>query len=472
MTFRQPYLRALPAVDRLLQEETIKEASQKLPRKLILEAAQNVIENYRNLILQANSTEELEKINVNPRDLAEEATYWAEYRYQPNLKKVINATGTVLHTNLGRAPLAEEATEAMAQVADSYCNLELSLEGGERGSRLQHLEDIICELTGAEAAMVVNNNAAAVFLVLNTLASGGEVIVSRGQLVEIGGSFRVPDVMSASGAHLVEVGTTNKCYPSDYQNALNENTCLYLKVHTSNYQIVGFTQEVNREKLVSLGQEAGIPVMEDLGSGVLLDLTSYGLPPEPTVQECIEAGVDIVTFSGDKLLGGPQAGVIVGKKELIEKVRKNQVARALRIEKLTIAALEATLRLYLEPEKALEKVPVLRMLTRSEDDLKKQAQRLQRRLRKELPAGEVRVEKGFSTVGGGAFPLAELPSYILSFSSLYISVENFARKLRLEEPPLVARIQHDSLLLDVRTIKAEEEKKVAEVMRNALHKML
>ncbi len=473
MSFRQDYLRSLPAVDVLLQEEPLKELAERLPRKLILQSAQEVIDSYRRCIMDAETAADLESLKIVPAELAAEAALKAESHAGTSLRAVINATGTILHTNLGRAPLPQCAVDALADTAGTYCNLEYSLETGERDSRMAHLEELLCELTGAEDALVVNNNAAAVFLVLNTLASGGEVIVSRGQLVEIGGSFRIPDVMSASGARLVEVGTTNKCYPGDYEAAINEHTALLLKVHTSNYRIMGFTREVERGDMVELGRRAGISVMEDLGSGTLLDLASPELPSEPTVPECLDAGVSVVTFSGDKLLGGPQAGIILGKKKIIDELHRNQILRALRVDKLTIAALENTLRLYFDPHTALAEVPVLRMLKREKEDLKRQATELQRLLQNELQhqQGEWEVTEGTSTVGGGAFPLAELPTYLVSFKAEGISPGKLARELRFADPPVVVRLQHDCLLMDVRTILSGQEEQIVSAMRNALDKL-
>lgn len=468
MTFRKSFLRSLPAVDRLLQEEALTGIAGEMPRKLILEAAQETIDLYRERILAAMSAGEIESMKIEPEMLAREAALLAKSRSGLSLCPVINATGTVIHTNLGRSPLSDAAVQSVHDTSAYYCNLELSLETGKRDSRLAHVESLLCELTGAEAAMVVNNNAAAVLLALNTLADNGEVIVSRGQLVEIGGSFRIPEVMKAGGARLVEVGTTNKCYLSDYAEAINDDTAMLLKVHTSNYRIMGFTEEVGREELVELGRRSGVPVMEDLGSGTLLDLTDYGLPPEPRVQDCLREGMPLVTFSGDKLLGGPQAGIVVGEKGLIKRCRNNQLLRALRVDKYTIAALEATLRIYRDKEKALREIPVLNMLTRDSEDLKRQAQRLLRRLKRHIDSGELRLVEGISAVGGGAFPLAELPTFLVSFKPEGISLAELTAKLRKGDPPLVARVQQDCLLLDVRTLLPDQEKEVVRVLAEAL----
>ncbi|MDZ4132161.1 MAG: L-seryl-tRNA(Sec) selenium transferase, partial [Dethiobacteria bacterium] len=364
MTDFQKLLRELPAVDRLLREPLLDDLATRLPRRVILQAVQETINLYRNQINEHKSDHLiLDQLNLSPQSIALEAATLAEKRAGSNLKPLINATGIVIHTNLGRAPLAGSAVKALSAVAANYNNLELSLDDGKRGSRQEHLEALLCELSGAEAAIVLNNNAAAVFLALKALTAGREVVVSRGQLVEIGGSFRIPEIMAASGAHLVEVGTTNKTYLSDYKNAVTENSAAFLKVHSSNYHMVGFTAEVNAADLAALAHKHDLLVIEDLGSGVLLDLEKYGLPAEPRVQDSIAAGVDLITFSGDKMLGGPQAGIIVGRKELVASIRTNQLARALRIDKFTIAALEATLRLYLDEERAVSEIPVWRMLT-------------------------------------------------------------------------------------------------------------
>ena len=359
-----PILRELPAVDRLLKEPALGELLERLPRRLVLAAAQETLQSYRQKIYASSKTgQPVTGLDLSPAVLAREAAALALSQSMPSLRPVINATGVVLHTNLGRAPLAAAAAEAVAGIMEHYCNLEIDLEEGVRSSRQAHLEGLLCDLTGAEAAVVVNNNAAAVFLLLNSCATGKEVIVSRGQLVEIGGSFRLPEVMAASGARLVEVGTTNKTYIRDYEMAISDDTVALMKVHPSNYHLVGFTTSVETADLASLAHDRNLLAIEDLGSGLLFDLTRYGLPPEPRVQNSIAAGIDLVAFSGDKLLGGPQAGIIVGRHELIQRIRSNQLARMLRVDKLTVAALEATLRLYLEEEKALQEIPVWRALT-------------------------------------------------------------------------------------------------------------
>jgi len=370
----------------------------------------------------------------------------------PSLKRVINATGVVIHTNLGRSPLSEKAIEEIVKVAKYYSNLEFDLKKGKRGSRYVHVEEILKEITQAEGALVVNNNAAAVLISLNTLAYGKEVIVSRGELVEIGGSFRIPEVMKWAGCILKEVGTTNKTHLFDYENAITENTALLLKVHRSNFEIVGFTKEVSLEELVSLGKRFGIPVMKDLGSGCFVDFSEYEMKKELTVQEVLKAGVDIVTFSGDKLLGGPQAGIILGKKELIEKIRKNPLNRALRIDKLTLAGLEATLRLYRDKALAIEHIPVLKMIFTPKEKLHKKARYLLRKLKElKLKDFNFKVVETINKTGGGALPTLDLISYAVAVESKF-SPQAVQKTLRENDPPIITRIDEDKLLIDVRCL--------------------
>jgi L-seryl-tRNA(Ser) seleniumtransferase len=365
--------------------------------------------------------------------------------------------------------LGKEVLKNIHLVAQGYSNLEFDLQSGERGSRYTHVEELLCKISGAEAALVVNNNAAAILLALNTLAEGKEVVVSRGELVEIGGSFRLPDVMKKSGANLKEVGTTNRTHLHDYEQAINEKTALLLKVHTSNFRILGFTAEVSLKDLVKLGRTKGLPVMQDLGSGCLLDLSRYGLPQEPTVQEALRAGADLVTFSGDKLLGGPQGGIILGQKKYVDLIKKNPLNRAVRIDKLTLAGLEATLRTYLDHEKALTQIPVLKMLTYSESELKKRAKRLQRAITQELSSlCQVQIKNETSPVGGGSLPLQHLPTWVIALRPLQISVSEMEKRLREQEPPIIARIQEDTILLDMRTIDEKEEKDLLLGLRNSL----
>jgi len=382
-----------------------------------------------------------------------------------SLHRVINATGIVVHTNLGRSPLASAAVEAVADVARGYSTLEYDVASGERGSRHVHVEELLKRLTGAEAAMAVNNNAAAVLLGLAGLARGKEAIVSRGQLVEIGGSFRIPDIMRESGAKMVEVGTTNKTHLRDYEAAITPDTGLLLKVHSSNYRVVGFTEEVSLAELVHLGAQHGIPVFEDQGSGVLVDLARFGLPGEPTLASAVAAGADIVSASGDKLLGGPQAGILVGKWHTIEKLKKHPLARAVRLDKMTPAALEVTLRLYLDEEKLFTELPTLRMLTIPAGTLESRARALAAAI--ESACGDsydVTTAPDVSRAGGGALPMADIPTTVVSVAPRAGSVVELEQRLRLGEPTIVARIKDGRLLLDPRTLKPAEETEITDAL--------
>ncbi len=386
-------------------------------------------------------------------------------RLSPNLKRVINGTGIILHTNLGRAPLPDEAIAQIVAVAGRYSNVEIDLDSGLRGSRTSLVEDLLCELTGAEAAAVVNNNAAAVLLALNTLALGKEAIVSRGELVEIGGSFRIPDIMSRSGAVMVEVGTTNRTHLKDFETAVTDETGAMLVVHTSNYKVMGFTAAVDLEDLVALGKDKGIATIHDLGGGVLIDLRNYGLPYEPLVSDSVKAGVDVVTFSGDKVLGGPQCGILVGKKEAIEQVRKNPLMRALRCDKLTYAALEATLKLYLNPSQLKKTHPTLRMLTESVTVLKRRGRQLVKQL-KSVDGIQVSLVDSVAQTGSGALPLEEISSVAVAISCA--GVDQLAAQLRKNDPPIVGYVRDDRLLLDVRTLWPDDLKVIVNAFENAI----
>lgn len=457
--------RMIPAVDRLLESDEMKDVCVSFPRSLILRAINEVLSEIRKGI-------EKGIIAIESREISHEAICCKikeklTVLSRPNLRNVINATGVVIHTNLGRSLLADRVLNRFKSIGGGYSNLEYDLEKGKRGSRYSHVEGILKELTNAEAAMVVNNNAAAVLITLETMAKEREVIVSRGELVEIGGSFRIPDVMKKSGAKMVEVGTTNKTHLKDYEEAINPETAVILKVHKSNFQIVGFNEEVEREVLVSLGRKHGLPVVEDLGSGSFIDLTKYGMSWEPTVQAVLAGGVDLVTFSGDKMLGGPQAGIIVGKKELVEKIRKNQLNRALRIDKLTLLALEETLNIYRDERKALEEVPTLRMISQPYASLKAKASRLIRRIKiKDCDNFRVDTVDGISRVGGGALPLMELHTRLLRLTPGKISARQIQEELKSLEVPVIVRVEQEKVLLDVRTIQESEIKTVAEAVNN------
>ncbi|MCT4621441.1 MAG: L-seryl-tRNA(Sec) selenium transferase [Marinisporobacter sp.] len=455
MAKKQNIFALIPKVDELLKDEKIEKLLEKVPRITVVESIRENIEYIRKKIIKLNE-DEVEDFKIDEEELIENVIQKVTLKNTMNLRKVINATGVVLHTNLGRALLSDAIKEDLWNVASSYSTLEFDIDSGKRGSRYAHVEEIITKLTGAEAAMVVNNNAAAVLLVLDTLAKNKEVIVSRGQLVEIGGAFRVPDVMQQSGAKLVEVGTTNKTHFSDYKNAISEETAVLLKVHTSNYRILGFTEEVSLKDLVDLGKKSNIPVIEDIGSGTFIDFSKYGLYKEPTVQESVLAGADIVTFSGDKLLGGPQAGIIVGKEKYIKEMKKNPYTRAFRVDKLTLAALEATLRLYLNEKDVIYQIPTLRMLTISFDKIKEKADALYEMLKNNVKNCTIEKMEGVSQVGGGSMPLEEMPTVLIRIKPENISVNKFEELLRNYKTPIITRISEDQVLIDVRTLKLDE----------------
>ncbi len=456
-SLREQILRKIPSVDEILLRSEIANLLKTHPRTVVVEAIRKGLERLRSEILNKEGPSDLEESFFSLDRLYPLFQREIDLQIQPQLRRVINATGVVLHTNLGRSPLHPAAIQHMIDVAGGYSNLEYDLDLGERGSRYIHVEGILSRLSGAESAMAVNNNAGAVLLALNTLAEGREVIVSRGELVEIGGAFRIPDVMKRSGALLREVGTTNRTYISDYQKAISPQTALLLKVHTSNFRVMGFTSDTSLQELAQLGREHHIPVMDDLGSGCFVDLTRYGLEKEPTVQEAIKAGIDLVTFSGDKLLGGPQAGIILGKKDLLDQIKTNPLSRALRIDKLTLAALESTLLLYLDEERALEEIPALRMLKVGQSLLKKRGRRLLEKLSETIKnRTNVALREDLSQVGGGALPLQELPTIILAIEPIDFSVNHLEGNLRKVDPPIISRISKDELILDMRTVFDEE----------------
>ena len=446
------WYRRIPKTDVLLMDERIQNMIKVQGKAVVMDAIHMELAHFRSLVKQGADEELLENRLESLIDHIENNV--AKIK-RANMRPVINGTGTILHTNLGRAPLSEKHMKHILSVASGYSNLEYNLEMGKRGERYAHFESLLCKLTGAEAAMAVNNNAASVLLILSTLASGGEVITSRGELVEIGGHFRIPDVMEQSGAVLCEVGTTNKTRLDDFERAINEQTRGILKVHTSNYRIVGFTESASLEELVSLGEKYELPVIEDLGSGVLINLENYGLSHEPTVQESVQKGADVVCFSGDKLLGGPQAGIIVGKKKYIEQMKKNPLTRAIRIDKFTAAALEQVLLEYLSEEQALKNIPVLRMITTPREKLKKKAADLQEILCSCEIAADFEIISCDSQIGGGALPLERIPSVAVAIIPHFISVDQLEKRMRALPVPVVPRIADDRVLLDMRTIEEE-----------------
>ncbi|MBA4538570.1 L-seryl-tRNA(Sec) selenium transferase [Bacillus aquiflavi] len=460
------FLRYIPPVHELQKDERFKQQMKEaeIDVNFMTEAVKNVIDHVRQQIIAGSWSGAKPGTAQFISQLFSIVRETLQKQYSYTLKRVINGTGTILHTNLGRARLSSRAAEHVLEAAQHYSNLEYELEAGERGSRHSHVEQLITKITGAESAMVVNNNAAAVYLVLRALASEKEVIVSRGQLVEIGGSFRISSIMEESGAQLVEVGTTNKTHLYDYEQAINENTAMILKVHTSNFKTIGFTKSVDREELAALAKKhAGIIFYEDLGSGVLYDFEKHGIGEERAVGDVLKKGVDLVSFSGDKLLGGPQAGIIAGKKKWIDQLKKHQLARVVRVDKMTLAALEGTLMDYLKGD--VTTIPTLRDLLIPIEQLKERTIQFIETLQQQPTHYKVRLKEGVSQVGGGTMPGVELPTYLAAIRHKQISAEHLGRSLRTNHsPPIIARIQNEEILFDLRTITKEEER----IILNAL----
>jgi L-seryl-tRNA(Ser) seleniumtransferase len=455
---RNALLRSLPKVSDLLARDDVAAMLAAEPRPLVLDALRDAVEARRAAVLGGSEG------SVTVDDVVAHARVLLAGAARPSLRRVVNATGIVVHTNLGRSPMAGDAVAAAVEAASGYSTLEYDPATGLRGSRHVHVERLLTRLTGAEAAMAVNNNAAAVLLALAGLAAGKEAIVSRGQLVEIGGSFRIPDIMAQSGARMVEVGTTNKTHLADYARAIGPDTGVLLKVHSSNFRMVGFIEQVETAELAALGAERGVPLFEDQGSGVLLDLSPWGLPGEPTIGAAVAAGADVVSASGDKLLGGPQAGILVGKADVIERLKKHPLARALRLDKMTLAALEATLRLYLEPDRALAEVPTLAMLTAPAELMRERAEALAVRIRDAAGADALAasVEPDVSRAGGGALPMADIPTFVVAVDAARVSATELEARLRSWEPHIVARIRDDRVLIDPRTLASDDEDVVVE----------
>jgi len=450
-------LRRIPSVDEVLTGAATQRLLERQPRWAVLEAVREVLAACRRRALAGDASPEATQALLDPQAIQASVEAATARKAGPSLRPVINATGVVLHTNLGRAPLAPSALAAIAATARGYSNLEFDLDSGARGSRQAHVENLLCALTGAEAALVVNNNAAAVFLAVNTLANGREVVISRGELVEIGDSFRIPDVMTSAGGRLREVGTTNRTHLADYEQAVGPETGMILKVHRSNFQLLGFTADVETASLVALARQRSLPVMEDLGSGALVDLSAFGLRREPLAADAIRAGMDVVTFSGDKLLGGPQAGILVGRRELLARLRRNPLARTVRIDKLCLAALEATLRLAREADLACQEIPVLRMLSLPAAAVGARAEALAEALRAVAPGVRCAVEAGTSEVGGGALPLQTLPTRVLTLGPGREGAGALEARLRTGEPPVLVRVQGERVLLDLRTVAPDED---------------
>ena len=460
--------RLLPSMDRVLAALEGRPELSGAPRPLVREAAQAFLDAQREEIRTGLLTD---PAHLEWERLAPRLECFVRSFVRPRFRRVLNGTGVVVHTNLGRSILSESASRAVQSACAHYSNLEFDLDTGQRGSRYSHVEGLLAQLTGAEAAVVVNNNAAAVLLVLSSLCEGREVVVSRGQLVEIGGSFRVPEVMAKSGAILKEVGATNRTHLRDYRQAVGPDTAALMRVHTSNFRITGFTKEVPLEDLAALGRELNLPVIEDLGSGTLFDFAQAGLPGEPTVREVVAQGADVVCFSGDKVLGGPQAGIIVGRRQYIDVIRRNQLNRALRIDKMTLAALEATLRLYLDPELARAQVPTLAMICASPKELAAKARALAGVLRRKLGDKlEASTVPGASRVGGGAFPERDLPTTLVRIEPRDAALGADALRQRLlgTDPPLVGRIEDGRFCLDPRTLDKTEFPLAAQSLGQAL----
>lgn len=465
----QKLLQRLPGVDRLLECARHSETLRETPHSVLRNAARTALDALRHQLLQGKTP--LDARDVEETAVLERIEALVTTAMQPNLRQTVNATGVVIHTNLGRSLLCQEAIDNLTVIASRYSNLEFNLDEGRRGSRYSAVEDLLLEITGAEAGLVVNNNAGAVLIALETVAKDREVIVSRGELVEIGGAFRIPDVMSKSGAFLKEVGTTNRTHMKDYAGAIGEKTALLLKVHQSNFAITGFTKEVTLKELVDLGGRHSVPVMEDLGSGTFVDFRRYGLPWEPTVQESVASGADIVTFSGDKLLGGPQAGIIVGKRTYLDAIKKNPINRALRIDKMTLAALESTLRLYREESRAVSRIPTLRMMMAPDNELAERAERLHACLQgiadSRLKFMRAQVK---SRIGGGSLPLLELPSHGVTVTFHDGSAQHAETFLRGQVPPIIGRIENDRFIMDVRTLQDEDLPHIEKAFRRMLKK--
>ena len=461
-------LRQIPSVDELLLQPRLAALSKRVERSVVVEVARAVLADLRGRIAGELAASVVAALSVG--DIEGTIAEWVERILAHSLQPVINATGVILHTNLGRAPLPESVVEEFRRTATQYSNLEYDLEAGARGKRDVHTAELLNRLTGAEAAIVVNNCAAAVLVALAALARGGEVIVSRGELIEIGDGFRIPEIMEQSGAILREVGTTNRTGLADYENAINEKSRLLLRVHPSNFKVTGFTDKPSLDELAALSQRSGLPLVEDLGSGCLIDLSEHGIS-EPTVRQSVEAGVGLVTFSGDKLLGGPQAGILAGKKDLIARVRRHPLFRALRVDKLTIAALEATLGAYLRS--AWDEVPAMRMIRTTPHELKRRAENFIRELRPELPLDEVEIEiaDGTSLAGGGSTPSQSLPSKVIRIASARYSATKLEQRLRLAPAGIavIARVEDERLILDLRTVFPEQEPVLIKTLAAVLH---
>ena len=453
--------RNLPSVNQLLESEPLKKMVESVNHSIVANGVREFLDDLRVQVSQA-----AEEVSIpTPGEIAESIATWLEKEQTPSLRKVINGTGVLLHTGLGRAPLAESAIDEIRELATGYASVELDMNSGERGQRIDAVEKLLCQLTGAEAACVTNNNASATMITLSAIAGGHEVIVSRGQLIEIGGSYRLPEVMECSNAKLREVGTTNKTRPDDYSDAINEDTGALLKVHPSNYVVMGFSQTVSIEEMVKIGRKHNIPVIDDVGSGALLDFSEFGLSDEPIVSQSIQAGADVVLFSGDKLIGGPQCGIIVGKKEYIQRIIKNPLMRAMRVGKLTLAALHATLKLHQRPQEARIQIPLMRMLSTSTENLKLRAEKFLGQIKHLGFVKTAFVEESQSMLGGGSIPTQHIPSWSVAIDTENVSVDDLASKLRESTPAFIGRVHKDRLIVDMRTVNPNEDVALVEIFQ-------
>ena len=458
----QNIFRNLPSVNQLLESEPLKKLVDSVNHTVVADGVRTFLDDFRQKV-----ADKAGEITVpSPQEMASSIADYLKAEEVPYLREVINGTGIILHTGLGRAPLAKQAIDAVAEISRGYASVEIDLRSGERGQRAKAVEKLLCELTGAEAAVIVNNNAAATMLTLSALAAGKEVIVSRGQLIEIGGSYRLPDVMECSGSKLREVGTTNKTHPADYENAINENTGALLKVHPSNFEVVGFTKTVSTKEMVAIAKRHGIPVIDDVGSGALIDYAQFGLMNEPVVQDSLNEGADVALFSGDKLIGGPQCGIIVGKSKWIKTILNNPLMRAMRVDKMTLAALHATLLLYRNQENAMMHVPILRMLSMPIANLKLRAEKIAAQLSSLAVVADCEVVEEQSMLGGGSLPTQKIPTWCVSISAKNQSIDALANKLRKNQPAVMGRVQKDRLMLDMRTVDVSHDIQLVDAFKS------
>lgn len=453
--------RNIPSVNQLLESPQLKKIVENVNHQFVADGVRTFIDELKDKINTAADEIEI----PSPTEMADKIADWLHVEHRDYLRPVINGTGIILHTGLGRAPLAKSALEATIQIARGYASVEVDLSTGQRGQRVKAVEKLLCELTGAEAAVVVNNNAAATMIALATVATGKEVIVSRGQLIEIGGSYRLPDVMECSGCKLKEVGTTNKTHAADYSSAIGEQTGAILKVHPSNFEVVGFTKTVSTQELVAIAHANGLPMIDDVGSGALVDFAKFGLSDEPIVKDSIRDGADMVLFSGDKLIGGPQCGIIIGKRKYIDQVLKNSLMRAMRVDKMTLAALAATLRLYRNQDTAEQEIPILTMLSMPIENLKLRSEKVVQQIQNEPWVETCHATESQSMLGGGSLPTQKIPTWCVAIAPKESSVDRIASRLRNSSPAIIGRIQKDTLLIDMRTVFPDQDLVLVEILQ-------